>query len=231
MSLNECLIKNNDSVILSCWVKIGKEYPDVYDEYTDGAEEIWIRFRRMNHREFFKIENSCIVEVVGHNERDKTYVYDTVKLKEYILRHMVIDWCFDTPLVFDQYGYLTEESYQSLLNLHPRILRAIMSKYRYRLDLTKEEEGKLERDCYVIFEKGNSISNANEYLSLYLELSSFWEKFGMNYNDVLDLPHEVYEGLKKIMSAENKSMSAKKDSPKSSGHSLKRGGTTQTFGF
>lgn len=229
MRFNEFLNLNNDFIVLRVWVKFEDCLPIVFEEFVEGSEEVWFQFRRMTHRDFLRLENECITEVIGVNERDKIYVYDALKLKTYILRHMVVGWCFDKPLSFDQHGLLTDESYLDLLKVHPRILRAIVGLYDYRLDLSDEEAGQLERDCYVIFGKGSSVSNTNPYLSLYLELSSFWDKFGLNYYDLLNLPHEMYEGLRKVMSEENKNLQTKTASNKSSKNA--RGGSSQTYGF
>ena len=50
---------------------------------------------------------------------------------------------------------------------------------------------------------GNGVHNAHEAVSLYCNLSSFWDKFGLNYFDLQRLPQDVYAKLREVLSRES----------------------------
>ena len=42
---------------------------------------------------------------------------------------------------------------------------------------------------------------------------AFWDKFGMNYFDLLKLPEDVFSALKKVMNLDSMNKSMKNDEP------------------
>ena len=69
--------------------------------------------------------------------------------------------------------------------------------------MPKSEEKELEKQCSILFGKGEGVTNPHEYITMYCNLMAFWDKFGMNYFDILKLPQDVFSALKKVMSLDN----------------------------
>lgn len=225
------LHKSLSNQVVSCWVDEDSNPLSVSSVYLPGYKEVWFEFRQMLYRDFLLFNETTVVSVTGHNEMDIVHVYNDIKVKEFLIRHLLVDWCFE-PLEYNRDGVLEDCSYLSVTKLHPRILHSLLNQYSYGLKLTAEEDAKLNRECYQIFDRGSSVGNANVYLSLYLELCSFWEKFGLNYFDIMELPTNVYEGIRKVLSIDSSITASKlkvgREKNKSSGA---RGRSQQTFGF
>lgn len=188
---------------VSCWVFIKDErFIEIFNKEMPNTEEIWIEFYEMNHYFWSLAEETCVDEIQGHNERDVIVLYNNFRLKKFFIKYMIKDWCFG-ELKRNLDGSLTDESVNYVFRLHPNILKTLLNGYTYKSGFTLEEEGKIQKQCYLLFDKGQGIKNPHKYISLYCDLVSFWSKFGLNYFDIQKLPQDVYDGLRKIMNSEN----------------------------
>ena len=122
----------------------------------------------------------------------------------------LIDYLFyDTnfPEIHVEYGKdgrITDEVRKKIYQIHPRILSGILDKVEIFSNKMPENEKKdLEKQCSMLFGDGKGINNPHKWITIYCMLSSFWEKFGLNYFDILKLPHETYQMLKHIMNLES----------------------------
>ena len=99
---------------------------------------------------------------------------------------------------------LTEESYNEVIKIHPRILRQVLSLVDvFEREKTKEEEKELAKDCALIFGKNEGVVNPHPDIVLYCDLIAFWDKFGLNYFDIQKLPKELFYRLKNMMNLES----------------------------
>ena len=205
---------------VSCWVyyEENKQLQVFYTKMPNTIQ-IYMQFFEMNHYFWQIIERDCLIEVEGYNDRDKISVYNNCLIKKFILKYLIKDWSFDCELKRNKDGSLTEESYNKVCGLHPKILKTLLDQYVYRQGFTQEEDGKIQKQCYLLFDKGQSINSPHWTVSLYLDLTAFWDKFGLNYYDIQKLPQEVFDGLRKIMGIQNSITASKysKSNAKSSG--------------
>ena len=199
----------------SVWVYAGNEIIQVYPEQLDNTEEIFFQFRNFNHFYWKVMEKQCI-----ENNNDYLF-YNSQKMKMFYINYLLINT--NMPSVFidrDQDGVLTKDSLDSFLSIHPRILRVLFDKIdMFPKKLNQQQEKDLQKQCSQLFGKGKSVINPNEWIVLYCNLVAFWDKFGMNYNDVMSLPNDTFLFLKKIMQLDNdnKMKNLSSNSPKKKG--------------
>ena len=84
--------------------------------------------------------------------------------------------------------------------------------------MEKSEEKELEKQCSILFGKGEGLTDTHPYITLYCNLVAFWDKFGMNYFDILKLPQDVFMALKKVMMLDNMNKNAKMEEMSQSTH-------------
>ena len=199
--------RNKETERHSVWVYMDGTLPKVYENEQPNTEEVWFDFYKFNHFYWTLLENECIDDT----KRGSFYNYN--KLKKFMLGRMLCATSLDWVLIeYGNDGILTEDSLQSVMSIHPRILRVLMDKIDILPNpMDKEDERELERQCSILFGKGEGVTNPHQYITMYCNLSAFWEKFGMNYFDILNLPQDVFSALKKVMMLENTNRSAKMD--------------------
>ncbi len=190
----------------SVWVYFGSNgLPQVYEDEMPNTTEVWFTFHRFTHFYWKLLEDECIDET-----RAGLY-YNYNKLREFMLRRMLCATSIPSVIVeYDDRGFLTERSFESVMRVHPRILRTLMEKVDVLpKPLSKSDERELEQECSILFGKGEGVSSPHEYVTLYCNLVAFWDKFGMNYFDLLKLPQDVFSALKKVMTLESNYRSMK----------------------
>lgn len=196
------------------WIYDGNDIIQVYDNQKPNTIKIWFEFNSFTYLYWRLMQQQCIENINGNN------FYNYIKLRKFMLKYMLCGT--NLPFVILQRndnGQLTEESFNSVLKIHPRILRAVFNLVNvFPRQLQKEQEVELQKQCLKLFGKGQSVSNPNKWIVLYCNLIAFWDKLGMNYNDIMNLPNETFIFLKKIMALQNNyralSLSTNKSSSK-----------------
>lgn len=219
--------KNKDRVRYSVWVYADGEVPQVFSQEMPNTQEIWFEFYRFNQVYWRLLESECVQLYADGNEEANLYNYSKIKrfLLEYMLADTNVPWIV---LRHEDNGKLSNRCLEQLLSLHPRILRCLFSKVSiFPEELSADEEREMEKQCALLFGKGEGIVNPHQWITTYCNLTSFWEKFGLNYYDVLSLPHELFVQLKRVMSLESTYKSQKmeqmQNGSKSRTRSAKRG--------
>lgn len=204
--------RRDETDTYSVWVYAEDEVlPQVFEEKMPNTEEVWFSFYKFNHFYWKLLEDECI-EDFGNSS-----FYSYNKLREFMLRRMLCATSIPSVIVeYGSDGFLTERSFESVMRVHPRILRVLMGKIEFfPKPMDDEDERELEKQCSILFGKGEAVVNPHPHVTMYCNLMAFWEKFGMNYFDLLRLPQDVFSILKKIMTLENTNKSAKiEDKPK-----------------
>jgi hypothetical protein len=188
----------------SVWVYDDGDNFKVYEDETPNTVEIWFEFHRFSYLYWRMFEEECIDSYNSGN------YYNFNKMRMFMLRRMISATNIDgIRLEYDECGILTEKSYSDIISIHPRILRTLMGKVNvFPKQLAESEEKELEKQCATLFGKGDGITNPHPYITMYCNLTAFWEKFGINYFDLLKMPRDLYKILKQVMSLETSNRSA-----------------------
>lgn len=195
---------NQDVDRYSVWVYDDGENFKVYDEKKPNTVEIWFEFHRFSYLYWKMLEQECV------DCYKYTNYYNFNKVKLFMLKRMISATNIDgVSIEYQPNGILSDQSYSDIMKIHPRILRMLMNKVNvFPKSLSKSEEKELEKQCSILFGKGDGIQDPHPYISVYCNLASFWEKFGINYFDLMRLPRDLFKMLKQVMSLETSNKSA-----------------------
>jgi len=197
------LIRNSDTVEIRGWIVWEKSGPRVLDKKVDGAEEIQFVFDQMNYGFWRYLEENIVDTNTGFNEKDVIMTYNFTKMKIHILRWLLKDWSLPIPLERKESGELTDECIKRVMGVHPRIIGYFLDKFESRLFIDEEEKRTISRQTTLLFHpKSAGVSNACSAVAMYCTLSSFWEKFGLNFWDIQNLPQEIFVRLKLVLGNE-----------------------------
>lgn len=130
--------------------------------------------------------------------------YADTEVKKLMLKYMLIKWNLNVKLEFNKEGSLTDDCLKNILNIPANVISRIIWEYEQTFYINKKDYKKLEVDAKKLFApKSKGVDNPSKYVSLYCTLTSFWDKFGLNYFDLMKLPKTEYYGLKTVLRFEN----------------------------
>jgi len=189
----QCRSSSHFEIRLWCGIRNGEV--SFYRHDTPNADCIEISMYEMNFYAWEMMETECSGIVKSAHEQ--FCVKDYAKMCLMYLRLMFREWNLDCPMTFDEYGVLDDPSFERLLNLHPQILEKVTDTM-YDGTLTQEDEEVIARQSALLFGKAGSVSNPHPMISLYCTLSEMWEKFGLNYFDLMKMPLREKNALRMI---------------------------------
>jgi len=187
----------------SVWIYDNDNIIQVFEEEKPNTFEMWFEFYNFTYV-FWKIMSSLCVEQIDCG-MEKISVYNSYKLKKFYMRYMLKDTNYPLKIVRNIDGSISDVSYNLLIMIHPRILRTLFDKINFfeNETLSEEEEKRIAKECALLFGKNEGIVNPHPHVVFYLDLISFWEKFGLNYFDIQKLPYGVFSTIKKMMNLES----------------------------
>ena len=190
---------SNEKKRYNLWVYDNGEILQVFTEQKPNTINLWFQFYSFSNLYWKIMQSSCIDRINGNS------YYNHSNIKLFMIKYLFCGTNIsDIKLQRLTNGELTEDSFESLMQIHPRIWRSLFQIVQlFPKQLSKQEEKNLEKQCAILFGQGNSVAQPHEYIVTYCNLVAFWEKFGMNYYDILKLPHETFLFLKKIMSLQS----------------------------
>ena len=185
----------------SVWVYDAPQIIQVFDEPTPNTKEIWFEFYDITLVQWKYVEQNC-VKIVKINENEQSFFYNFKDIKMFCLKHLLKDTNY--PIKIERvHDELTDETLEQVLSIHPRILREIFYKFSiFDGEKSPEEEKRISKECALIFGAGKAVNNPHQDIILYCDLVAFWDKFGLNYFDVQNLPKNVFYTLKKMIDNE-----------------------------
>lgn len=200
---NLMYVRGCEEYIIKGWIYWNRNNPILYDEKKDNTEEVEFVFERMNHGLWLYVEENILNVNYGYCEADVTLTYDFVKLKQFVVRWLLKRWNLPIELKRNANGELSDESYETVMRVHPSIMKYFMNRFEGTLFLSEEDRNKIAKQSAMLFHpKSKGVSNPHEAISMYCTFSGFWEKFGLNFFDMQRLPHDVYMKLKAVISTE-----------------------------
>lgn len=181
------------------WVYDGSDIIEVFYEQMPNTQQITFSFYSFSKYYWNLMQEKCVQKIKGN------LFYDFFQLKIFVINYLLCNTNMSGVFIKrNKNGQLTKESFQSVIKIHPRILRSLFNIIQiFPKHLGKKQEQELEKQCHKLFGKGQGISNPHPFIVQYCNLMSFWDKFGMNYHDIMKLPNQVFISLKKIMSLDN----------------------------
>lgn len=193
--------RSHDTRRYSVWVYDNDEMISVYADERPNTHEIWFEFNEFNRSYWKKFEKECIVTYPN----DSAF-YSFVLIRRFMMTYMLSRTNFPGigRVRHDSDGRAAKEDWEKLIRIHPRIWQVLFTKVEMFPETCDEQaEVDLEKQCKQLFCDHKGVKNPHEWIELYCNLTAFWDKFGLNYFDVMNLPNNLYVALRKIMQLDN----------------------------
>lgn len=189
---------NKEKTRYSIWVYDGSEIIQVYEEKMPNTEEIWFEFYNFSYLYWNLLQELCCDECVG-----KVF-FNSFKIRKFLISYLLCDTNMDIVLQREENGKLTEETMKQIYRIHPRILRVLFDKFNlFPVELSQDEEMEIEKQCMKLFGKGESVQNPHPLVMTYCNLVTFWDKLGLNYWDLMKMPNNLVNQLKRMAAMDN----------------------------
>lgn len=190
---------SNEKKRYSAWIYDGSQILQVYDEEMPNTVEVWFQFYTFSYLYWKLLQEQCIDNIKGKS------FFNSFKIKEFLISYLLCGT--NIPgIIFQRQknGKLTQKSLNTIFSIHPRILRVILEKVDlFPKEQDSEEEMEIEKQCLKLFGKGESVSNPHPIILTYCNLVTFWDKLGLNYFDLMKLPYDTFNFLRKIAAMDN----------------------------
>lgn len=190
---------SNQKIRYSVWVYDGDEIIKVFNEQKPNTIQIWFQFHHFSYLYWRILQQECLEEVKGKS------FFNSFKIKKFLINYLLCNT--NIPgISFERQenGKLKTQSFNKIMKIHPRILGLILEQFDlFPKELSKDEERDIEKQCVLLFGKGESVSNPHPFVMTYCNLVSFWDKLGLNYFDIMKLPNDIFNFLKKMIALDN----------------------------
>jgi hypothetical protein len=184
-----------------------------------GQFLVWAKFARMNCTDYWLLENEISVRVELGGGRDVTSYMDMYELRRQFVRRFLREWNLGVALDFDPVtGWLSNECFERVGGLPGPLLMALAAKYETDIFPNEKEQQDIDKQCALLFsERSVGVAEPCETVALYCVASNFWDKFGLNRNDLRSMPYREFIRLRLMVHRENSAFSARmKDKERSS---------------
>lgn len=207
-------------------------FNNISEEYFNNSDKVVFRFFELNEKMSRDIRKIGLKKYDCMNQ--SYYCYDYFNRKEFILKNL-LSYChldFEIKLERDEFGSLTNDCLEYILKIHPSILDYFLTMYEESFSISDEYNDKLINQCHRLFADGSKgISDADESVSVYCNLVGFWEKMGLNYYDIQNLPEDLFYKLNLIMKKDNEMQIQKIEKSNKSSKSSNSGNIIGSFNF
>ena len=196
--------RGNEVFVIRTWVYWQGLNPVFYSEKKDNTEEIVMTFEKMTYGLWNYIENNILDKYHGANDMDVAIYYNFYKLRVFIIKWLLRSWSLPIDLKRKSNGELENVCFEEISKLHPHVMSYFLEKYEESLFISSSERDVIAKQCAQLFmPNSKGVSNAHDAISLYCNLASMWEKFGINYFDIQKLPQDVFLKLKMVTGFES----------------------------
>lgn len=128
---------------------------------------------------------------------------DTNNRQHLMLMFSIVETNF-MQITFDKYGFMNENILDDLLKLHVGIIKYIVKKinefYNNGKDINYRK--KLTAQFKRLYTSNQGVKLQYNQISDFLTYCNFWQKLGLNYFQVKQLPYDVYQTFSMLMSIE-----------------------------
>lgn len=183
---NSNIIKFEQFFYIRFFLKLQDNQLFIYNEKQKNSDEICIKCRKLScdNWQHIKEKDDAI---------DRTYTLLLLSLQD----SNICELQKNNHIV-------SLQSFKKFMTLNPNIIRYIVDKINENYQQTKQQNYRygLLKDFHRLYDSDKGVILQHKQISDYLMLTSFWEKLGLNYFDIKQLPFQLYKQLQLIMSVE-----------------------------
>ena len=164
----------------------------------------------------FVIEKATTVSVVVGDRGEEVSAQEPNEFRRLMIKKSLLSWSLPIPIEREN-GWMKPECYRHVSRVAGPLMDALLDEFQKTTVITENEERVIDRQSAILFsESSRGVANACEAISTFCTLGSFWEKFGINKENLPALPFREYVMLKAMMRKEGDAMRVR-TKPKSSG--------------
>ena len=207
-------------------VKIGvKQVGSFWLPEKESKTILHATFKTFSYGDHLIIQKACSYDVPCPDPFFSSQAIDFYESRRILLKRNLLSW--DIPIEIQRDGgWMTSECYKRVSKLPAPLIEGIIDAYEDKANITKEEEDEALRQSAVLFAKNSrGVIGACEAVSLYCTLSSYWEKFGLDKENINNLPYREYQMLR-IMVSKQSEADRINNAPKPSNTKISYGGKT-----
>lgn len=172
----------------------------------DGEEEVEAIFNTFTFGDNYVVEKATSENIPIDGGRTSVVVAEPNEYRRLMLKKNLLWWSLPLEIERED-GWMTPECYARLGQYPGPLVEALVDEFYQTTIITKEEDDIIERQCALLFsDSSRGVSNACEAVSMFCTLGTFWEKFGLNKEDLPDVPFKEYLMLKIMTRKEGDSM-------------------------
>jgi len=177
----------------------------------NGELDVWAKFARMSCGDYWDLESEVSVRVELGGGRDFTTYVDMYELRRQFVRRFLREWNLDVPLEFDkETGWLTKECFDRVGALPGPLLMFMATKYEEDVFPGEAEQLEIDKQCALLFsERSVGVAEPCETVALYCVTTNFWDKFGLNRQDLRNLSYRDFIRLRLMVHRENSALSVR----------------------
>jgi hypothetical protein len=169
-----------------------EKFQGFYLPNINGSEEIVAKFRTLTFDDHNIIYQMATKLVKDEKAKDYVTITDYMEMKKLALRRQLISWNLGIEIEYDG-AWIREDIFERICNVSGPLLMKMLSMYEEMSNLTQDEEEMMTRQSGLLFSGGaGGVASPCEAVSMYCNLSRFWDKFGLNKNDLKELSYREY---------------------------------------
>jgi len=185
----------------------------------DGEIEIKAFFETFTFGDNYVVEKATSHVIPVGNGRASIVVSEPNEYRRLMLKKNLLSWSLDVPIKRED-GWMTQECYEKIGNFPAPLIDALIDEFYKTTIITEDEDTIIDRQSALLFsESSRGVSNACEAVSMFCTLGTFWEKFGLNKENLPEVPFREYLMMKIMTRKEGESMRNKSSSSAGSRHS------------
>jgi hypothetical protein len=178
----------------------------------NGDFVAWAKFAKMTCVDYWYLVDELTINVELGGGRDMTSYMDMYELRRQFIRRFLREWNLGVPLEFDQEtGWMTRECFEVVGSMPGSLLMELAAQYESDIFPDIKEQQDIDKQCALLFsDKSLGVSEPCETVALYCVSSNFWDKFGLNRNDLRSMPYREFLRLRLMVHRENLAHAARR---------------------
>lgn len=175
----------NEYFQFSFYVKKNKNGSiSIYDNYTKNTDKLQVRCRKLSTQNW---------DLISEQKQQ-------LSKQKLLLLFSVVQTNF-MNITFDQNRYVTLQCLDELLSINVGIVKKIIHKIEqfYQDKHQPKYRSNLSLQFKRLYNSDKGITLKYKQIGQYLNYCAFWQKLGLNYFDIQQLPHQVYKQLVMMM--------------------------------
>ena len=157
---------------------------NIFDVQQKNCDKLYVKCRKLSTQNW---------DIVADQQSNET--------KEKLLLMFSLVQTNFVDVKFDENGFVTLDTINQLLTLNFRIIKKIIKKIQNFYDEKQDAQyrSSITSQFKRLYSSDKGVKLKHKQIGQYLNYCGFWQKLGLNYFQVRQLPHDVYKQFVMMM--------------------------------